>query len=77
MQQERDTANTTEQKDPELTSSHGHTQITSIYRTAINEKDQNFQKRLCTTKDIKKELQKEMGWRLRITVQLRPTPPGG
>ena len=29
-----------EQKDPEITFSHGHTKITAIYRTAINEKEQ-------------------------------------
>ena len=28
-----------EQKDPELTSSHGHTKITAIYRATIDEKD--------------------------------------
>ena len=27
-------------EDPELTSSHGHTKITTIYRTTIDEKDQ-------------------------------------
>ena len=31
-----------EEKDPELTSSHGHTKITTIYRKTIDEKDQNL-----------------------------------
>ena len=31
-----------EQKDPELTSSHRHIKITTIYRTTIDDKDQNL-----------------------------------
>ena len=29
-------------EDPELTSSHGHTKITTVYRAIIDEKDQNL-----------------------------------
>ena len=29
------------QEDPECTSSHGHTKITTIYKTIIDEKDWN------------------------------------
>ena len=43
-------------KDPEFISSHGHTEITIIYRTAMDKKNWSFQKR-STAKDIKKELQ--------------------
>ena len=43
-----------EQKDPELISTHWHTKITTIYRTAIDEKDCNLPEK-STTKDIKKE----------------------
>ena len=37
---------TTEQKDPELTTSHGNTKITTICRTTIDEKDQNLQEKI-------------------------------
>ena len=30
-----------EQEDPELTSSHGHTKMASIYRTILDEEDWN------------------------------------
>lgn len=30
-----------EQKNPEITFSHGHTKIATIYRATIDEKDQN------------------------------------
>ena len=46
----------TEQEDPELTFSHMHPQITTIYRATIEEKDQ---KRFSTTKDIEKQSQQE------------------
>ena len=33
-------------EDPELTSSHGHTKITTIYRATIDEKDQNLTEKI-------------------------------
>ena len=35
-----------EYEDPELTSSHRHTKITTIYRATIEEKDQNLAERI-------------------------------
>ena len=35
-----------EYEDPELTSSHRHTKITTIYRATIEEKDQNLEERI-------------------------------
>ena len=35
-----------EWKDPELISSHGHTKITTIYRTTIYEKNRNLPEKL-------------------------------
>ena len=44
-----------EQKDPELTSSHGHTTIITSDSAAIDEKAQNTSRKDLLTKDIKKE----------------------
>ena len=38
---------TAEQEDPKLTSSHGHTKITTTYRTTIDEKHQNVPEKTC------------------------------
>ena len=35
-----------EQEDPELTSSHGHTKITTIYEGTIDEKEQNLAEKI-------------------------------
>ena len=48
-----------EQKDLELTSSHKHTKITTIYRTTINEKDWNLPENIFYNKDVKMEPQDE------------------
>ena len=38
---------------------HGHTKITTIYRTTVNEKGQNPSKRSFTIKDVKKKCNEE------------------
>ena len=44
------------QKDPELISSHKHTQITTICTTTMAEKNNgNYQQKSSTTKGIRKE----------------------
>ena len=40
----------TQEEDPEFTSSHRHTKITTIYTATIDEKSGKLQKRSCTTK---------------------------
>ena len=45
-----------EWEDPELTSTHRHTKITTIYRATIDENDLKIS-RFSTTKGGKKELQ--------------------
>ena len=45
--QKRRAAKTVEQKDLELTSSHKHTRITTIFRTIISEKDRNLLEKIC------------------------------
>lgn len=43
-----------EQKNPELTSPHGHTKIATNYRTTINKNTKTYWERSSTTKDINK-----------------------
>ena len=55
-----------EQEDHELTSSHRLTEITTINRAPIDEKDlKSSRKKASTTKDIKKEPQQatQKGWK--------------
>ena len=48
-----------EYEDRELISSHGHTKTTPIYRMTLQEQPEDYQKRLSTTTDIKKEPQQD------------------
>lgn len=61
-----------EWEDPKLTSSHGQTKITVVYKAVIDENNLKT-RRSSTSKNIK---ERKMSSRGRHTASSRPIPPG-
>lgn len=65
-----------EQEDPELTSFHGHTRITTIYRATTDEKDLKTSRKDIPQLKIKRINHNKTGSRDRGIIQSRTTPSG-
>lgn len=67
-------AKVTQQEDPQLTFSHGHTKITTIYRATCDEKTQNRRKDLLQIKYKEGTTRRRVG---EVEMQYSQDPPPG